>query len=114
MDDHLGILVKARMISDWVGEAVSDVAYSVDEDDEYWGKKIKKAKANGVRDIKGWLADELYNDEDTLSDLLGDKVYDEARGDKEIMIKILEEIKRSSHLALAKVCEKSIKRWRKR
>jgi len=79
---------KADEIADetrgWIESAVSDIAYSTDPDDfgfcwgEEWAVKIQNAKKHGVQDIKGWLADEMYDDADLLRDLLGDHIFDGA------------------------------------
>ena len=41
-------------------------------------EKIKELKRLKVRDIQGALADFLYDDVDTLCDLIGDQVYEGA------------------------------------
>ena len=62
-------------IVNYVQTAVGEMGY-----DEYTREEfpelIKKAKRLGVRDIGGWLADELYNDSDTVNDLAGDKLFE--------------------------------------
>jgi hypothetical protein len=69
----------ADEICNWVQDAVGDMAndYQSFVDDK-WTAKIKKAKRNHVTDIKGWLADEYFNDVDTLEDLCGDRIHDAA------------------------------------
>jgi hypothetical protein len=63
----------------WIQNAVGDLAYNCDHSlSERTRIMVAKAKSDGVKDIKGWLADEYYNEEDTLSDLLGDHIYDHA------------------------------------
>jgi len=66
---------KANDIYQWLQDAVGDVA-DCDPWSEEWQKRIKKAKKDGVTDIKGWYADELYSDVDTLQDLCGDRIFD--------------------------------------
>jgi hypothetical protein len=79
-----------------------------------WKKKIKDAKAWPVTDIGGWLADELYNDKPTMSDLVGDRIHDEARGRCEDQILIAQEmIELGAHNALQKALEEHVKRWRR-
>lgn len=74
----------ARHIHSWLQEAMGDLADAVyGAGDPKWDKRIKQAKKSGVRDLKGWLADELYNDVDVLYDLLGDKVSDECGSDEQ-------------------------------
>ena len=58
-----------------VQNVVGEMGYDEFMQEEY-ASKIKKAKRNGVRDIGGWLADELYNDAETVGDIVGDKLYD--------------------------------------
>lgn len=63
------------------GEMASDmVSPSSGFLDNTWAKRIKAAKRKGVRDIQGWLADELFNDPATVADLMGDRIYDATRG----------------------------------
>jgi len=104
----------ANEIISWLQDAVGDVAYSMDEEgDDKWNKRIKKAKRNGVTDIKGWLADELYNDVGTLCDMTGDRIHDAGKGDKKAMITIAEKIKEGGHRALRIAIDLHIKRWQK-
>jgi hypothetical protein len=78
---------------------------------------VAKAKSDGVKDIKGWLADEYYNEEDTLSDLLGDHIYDHATalgGIKDpafsaCYIMICETMLPRAHTAMANVLKRFIK-----
>ena len=108
----------AREIEGWVQDAVSDVAYSASYTDleEKFQKKVDEAKEGGVRDIKGWLADEYYDDVDTLRDLTGDRIYDAAlgRGDLQYinMIAIATHIKSHCHTAMEEAMESHIKRWK--
>ena len=57
-----------------VQTTVGEMGYCEFMQEEY-ANKIKKAKQNGVRDIGGWLADELYNDAETVNDIVGDQLY---------------------------------------
>ena len=57
-----------------VQTAVGEMGYCEFMQEEY-ASKIKKAKRSGVRDIGGWLADELYNDAETVNDIVGDQLY---------------------------------------
>lgn len=58
-----------------VETAVSEVAYE-DFAFEEFADKIREARKRGVRDVRGWLADELYNDSDLVCDLVGDALYE--------------------------------------
>jgi len=51
-------------ICGWLQDAVGDMAndYSYLCMDSQWSNKIKHAKKDGVTDLKGWLADEYYNE----------------------------------------------------
>jgi len=62
-------------IVNYVQEAVGEMAYDDYAQDDF-PALFKKAKRLGVRDILGWLADELYNDSSTVNDLAGDKLFD--------------------------------------
>ncbi len=61
-------------IANYVAEAVGEIAYDDFALEEY-KEKIKNAYRGGVRDVRGWLADELYNDADVVNDLVGDQLY---------------------------------------
>jgi len=69
-------------VMNWVGNAISDMAYDqvkIWEEsgfDDTEGKLLEEAKANGVCDISGWYADHEYDNADTLGDLMGDRVCD--------------------------------------
>lgn len=89
----------ANEVHSYLAEAVGDMAADMVNPssgffDEIWDRRIKAARRKGVRDIQGWLADELYNDPDTIADLAGDKIYEATNGDKvcyEQVLKALEE-----------------------
>ena len=109
---------KADEISQWLQDAVGDVA-DCDPWSEEWQKRIKKAKKDGVTDIKGWLADEYYNDVDTLQDLCGDRIHDaatEAAGTYKnpahriYFIFIANKMKENAHTALVMALDKLIER----
>ena len=93
-----------------VGEIASDML-SPDSGflDEAWEKRVKKAKKNGVRDILGWLADELYNDPDTLSDLMGDRIYEATNGNADDYNRVLDVLEKNAFPGMKKAC-KSLRR----
>ena len=64
----------ARSAVSYVEEAVGEMGYDRFTQEEY-SEEIKQAKKRGVRDIGGWLADELYNDAGLVEDLAGDRMY---------------------------------------
>lgn len=114
---------KANEIEQWLQDAVGDMADALDFVDSKWEKKIKEAKRNGCQDIKGWLADEYYNDVDSIQDMLGDRIHDastqiralgfELKHD-DIFISICEEIKEGGHGALKQAMTQLIdnkKKW---
>jgi hypothetical protein len=72
------------------------LAHTVDLEffDGETAKAIQKARKDGVRDLRGWLADYLYNDPDTLRDLASDKIHDLAEGDASLSEEVLLELKR--------------------
>ena len=62
-------------IVNYVQTACGEMGYDEFMQQEY-EVKIDAAKRLGVRDIGGWLADELYNDGEIVEGLVGDKLYD--------------------------------------
>ena len=87
-------------IVNYVEQAVSEIAYDPYARENY-KDKIAEGKKRGVRDIRGWLADELYNDSDVVSDLVGDQLYDlivstfgEDPADKEVWAKHVAEMQK--------------------
>lgn len=114
---------KALEISNWIQDAVGDLAYEMHPQDirmcygNKWAAKIKKAKRDGVIDLRGWLADEMYSDCDILQDLCGDRLFDAAT---EIcgtarnpyhslhFIAIAEKMKENAHTALVIALNKLI------
>ena len=70
--------------------------------DEAMEAKIKKAKRRGIEDVAGWLADEMYNDADALSDLGGDKLYDLCNGDRNLYKLVAKSIANGTHHAALK------------
>ena len=119
----------AHETSSWIQDAVSDVAGTSESmakfihvGDSKRLKQIEQAKKDGVVDIPGWLADEIYNDEDTLSDLMGDHIFDHATalvGIKDpafsaCFIKICEAMLPRVHTAMANVLNRFITEKKKR
>ena len=113
----------ASDICSWVQDAVGDMAndYSYLCMDSQWSAKVERAKKDGITDLKGWLADEYYNDVDTLEDLCGDRIHDAATqtlGRYEqpfhdmIFVLICLEMEKHSHPALIRALKKMRKRHR--
>ena len=118
-------------ILSWVQDAVGDMAHEYNHlwTESKWNKKIQHAKEEGTIDITGWLADEYYNDVDTLQDLCGDRIHDkciEILGRYEqpksdmLFIILCEMIKEAAHPALMKAMDKLmiphleyIQKWKK-
>jgi hypothetical protein len=71
----MSILDSYCEITDYVQTACFELAYDSSAESNY-PSLFNKARRTGVRDIKGWLADELYNDRTTVRDLVGDRLYD--------------------------------------
>ncbi|HCX24597.1 MAG: hypothetical protein CMB80_03590 [Flammeovirgaceae bacterium] len=72
-----------RQLRSYVEEAVGEMAYMAE--DPYSGfddlhTRIKKLRRAGVRDAAGALGDELFNESSTVSDLVGDRLYDLVHG----------------------------------
>jgi hypothetical protein len=97
----------AREVMGFVQSAVGDIASDMLSPhsgflDDQWKRRIAEAKRNGVSDVPGWLADELYNDPDTLSDLLGDRIHDAVRGNEAEYRRVLDELEKRAHPGLRK------------
>lgn len=130
---------EAHEIYGWVGDAAGDMAGCSEDQAKFIHsmdpkrlKQIEQAKKNGVIDIPGWLADEIYNEVDTLCDLTGDRIHDAgyliARKCKlvngkervpdalhyEIMIAVAEDMKDLAHHALIVALDIHIKDWKER
>lgn len=132
------IIKEADEIYGWIQDAVGDMAGHNDSTvdmnlgfvDEKWKKKVAKARKEGVQDVPGWLADEYYNDVDTLMDLSGDRICDAAstimhgmglfKEPKNPMhnltrirleISVAKELKKHSHRQLEIAMDKHIYRW---
>ena len=84
--------------------------------DEAIQRKARKAIRHGVTDIRGWLADEIYNDADFLHDLAGDKIHDACTSFgvgygklfNKTFIKIAYALSQGAHEPLRKACFKLI------
>jgi hypothetical protein len=93
------------------GDAVGDIAYECAGgnsgfNDEAMDKKIKRLKSRGVQDVTGALADDLYNEVDTLMDLMGDRICDLAGKDDKMFNAICDEIARLGHPAMKTAARK--------
>ncbi len=104
----------------WFQSAVGDIAYdNVDYDGnpKEWAtdelrEKVKKAKKDGVRDIGGWLGDEMYNDPDYL-DMVADHIGDMSCTHKASKHEIWVEFKKIIHSTLHARCDEYIERYKK-
>lgn len=93
-------------LQDAVGDIASDMlSGSGGFNDDKWDKKIKKAKKAKVQDLHGWLADELYNDPDTIQDMIGDKLYEECEGDKLKQLEVLFILRSNAHTGMQQACD---------
>jgi hypothetical protein len=98
----------ARLLLSHLADAVGDVASSMLEFPDMadkWEGKIKKAKKSGVQDLRGWLADEIYNDAESIEDLIGDKLHDECRGDKDKQRAVLDSLETGAHKGMKAACK---------
>ena len=119
---------KASDIYQWLQDAVGDIAFdtTIDDLEFYYGKKGKAwaktargmAKEPHRFDWRGWFADVLYNDVDTLIDLMGDRVYDAVSSMgikysngkfKPTFNKILEALMGYGHVYIVKACKQLMK-----
>lgn len=102
----------AQELSGFLQDAVGDVASAmldpmgagVEEGDK-WDRKIKAARKKRVQDLHGWLADKLYNDADTISDLIGDKLHENCEGNKEKQLQVLAILSERTHAGMRKACD---------
>jgi hypothetical protein len=97
----------AGQIEGHLSDACADVAANLirfPDLDEKWAKKVKAAKRKGVSDVAGWLADEIYNDADSVQDLIGDQLHDLTNGDDE-RDAVLDVLAKGAHPALLVACE---------
>jgi len=109
-------------ISSWLQDAAGDSAFTDDWEEiesnfnhiKGMKKMIADAKAWPVRDVKGWLADALYDDIGWCSDMTGDRIHDIGKGEYLLMIAIAEEIKIHGHNALKKAMDLHITDWQER
>ena len=97
----------------WLQSACGDIAHGALqggmlflEDDVK--AKIRQAEKDGVTDLQGWYADEIYNDASSIRDLLGDRIYDAAKGEVGIMFAIATKLKDYNHTALTTAMENFI------
>lgn len=67
-------------IHGWAQDAAGDCAAC-----DFYGEEVSWGK----RDAR---ADDIYSDPDQMSDLLGDRIYDESHGDKEFRSNIIDEL----------------------
>lgn len=104
------VVEAANKIIQWVQDACGDLAhnYQVGWLDEVWQAKVDKAIEQGVLDVSGWLADEYYDDPDTLQDLMGDRIYDESHGDDWAFVQICWEARKQAHQGMAKALDTMI------
>ena len=84
----------------WLQDAMGDVAdCEIQMMREETAKIVNELNKFGCEDIKGALADRLYNNVDTLVDLIGDQIYG-LPNRKEILDDCIEH----GHTALIEAC----------
>ena len=96
-----------RQLSGYLQDACGEIAYDAARPGSGYDytTKIRKAKKAGVRDIAGWLADELYNDADNIEDLLGDRLCEETINNKELRNAVLDCLAQHAHPALLRAID---------
>jgi len=77
--------------------------------DSRWTRRARQAKADGVIDLHGWLADEIYNDSDTIRDYLGDWIHDNCNNDVELYNKVCIELIQIGHSAVKSAAQTLIR-----
>lgn len=91
-------------VGDLAADMLSPVGGCVDDE---WSARITEAKRRKVKDLSGWLADEIYNDPDAIQDLIGDQVYDACEHPKD-RLQLLRALQTSGHAAVKKACQSII------
>ena len=95
----------ASKVVGWVREDAPDFAdclllpemgYSPDG----WAERINGAQAKGVKDLKGWLTEELCNDSAALKELLDNPLRVAAGSNEMLRREILQELLKEEHLPL--------------
>jgi len=118
------IELAAREVVHWAQNAVGDLGYTYKDtlwdSDSFAARKVAELRESGVEEayIGEALADHMYSDVDTLVDLCGDRIYDEATTIKqdtgkdhdEIFKLICLEVKSNNDGAMAKAMDKLIER----
>lgn len=105
--------MEANEVLDWIQTACDEMAY---DEVRYFNatgstdmcgsitkestKHLKKLVKEGVKDLAGRYADDLYNDPELLADLIGDHTYGEPNIDK-----LLDELADRAHPALKKAVQ---------
>jgi len=119
--DEASIREKAHELASWVESAVSDMAYEQHREWEERGwvdpeqkEHLDRLKAEGVIDIPGRYADDLYNDAGLLRDLLGDRIYDYGKtpADRIAIAEALKSLR--SFTAWQEALDRLISGWRER
>ena len=106
----------AETVRQWYAAAVGDIAYeSVDYSGNiscFCGSElvdiINKGKERGVRDLVGWLADELYNSPYYV-DMIGDRIYELCEEHGVSKLEVYKRLKLISGGAIPDYCDERIK-----
>ena len=103
----------------WFSEACGEMVGYDDKEllrfaDKEDKKRLMAAKRNGVQDLCGWWADEMYNDPIIAGDVLGDKIFDETSGDPKKMVALCKAVKEVGHTAVKKAMDKMIAEYSKK
>jgi|PlaIllAssembly_1097288.scaffolds.fasta_scaffold125921_4 hypothetical protein len=81
---------------------------------ESWVQSAVVDLAQGCRMLgEDTTGDDLYEDVDTLRDLLGDRIYDAGAGDWGKMIEIAKAIRSDNGWAIDRACDRMIRDWKK-
>lgn len=111
----------ATEVRSWIEDAAGDTAGTSFSNlmlnlahDEAARAKVLAAKEDGVVDVCGWYADELFNDPDWLSDITGDRIFDECHGNYDDMIAVSRQMRDGAHEALRKAMDSHIEEWERR
>lgn len=111
--EHSEIVRIARDVHSWLQNAVGDAADAIYSTRGFvgadkWDDEVERMKKDGVGDVHGALADNMFEDEDTMQDLAFDRIHDEAKSLDSNIVLIAIELRKLGHKPLRKAMNKLI------